>query len=162
MKNLLLWLNAFLLSIICGAALFFLVSIQPNWKSGNVEDIIIMNAFFHVSDASIFFKGSLAPSVLVSLICTIVFWKGDKVLRKLTVVTFLINAAMFAFTLLFFVPKNNYLFVPNKVDFDPVIVTDYVSSWMTAQYFRIAFYLLGLLFAARSIHQSYLVQPVSK
>jgi len=162
MKKLLLWINAFLLSIICGAALFFLVAIQPNWRSGNVEDIVIMNTFFHVSDASIFFKGSLAPSVLVSLICSVVYWKGDKVLRNLVVITFVINAAMFAFTFLYFVPKNNYLFVQHKTDFDPGLVRDYVSSWMTAQYFRIAFYLLGLLFAARSIHQSYLVQPVSK
>ncbi len=158
MKKLLLWINAFLLSIICGAALFFLVAIQPNWRSGNVEDIIIMNSFFHVTDASIFFKGSLAPSLLVSLICMVAYRKGDRALRNLVVITFVINAAMFAFTLLYFVPKNNYLFVQHKTG----LVRDYVSSWMTAQYFRIAFYLLGLLFAARSIHQSYLVQPVSK
>ena len=162
MKKLLLWINAFLLSIICGAALFFLVAIQPNWKSGNVEDIIIMNSFFHVSDASIFFKANLVPSVIVSLICMVVYWKADKVLRNLVVITFLINAAMFAFTFLFFIPKNDYLFVQHKTDFDPALVRDYVSSWMTGQYFRIAFYLLGLFFAARSIHQSYLVHPLSK
>jgi hypothetical protein len=158
MKNkTLLWINLFLSCCIFGASMFYFVAIQPNWKSGNVEDLILMNNFFHNSSPDVFFQIFIPLSVLVSLVCTILYRKVNNILRNYLAMVFVINVAVLAFTLLYFVPKNEYLFVQHKNNIDAEFVKTLVSSWMTAQYFRNILFLMGCIFAARSVHQSYLL-----
>ena len=151
----LLWLNALTFAFYLAGLLFDILILVPNWKSGSLEEIQLFNNFFHKTQPADFFKVVMPISTALSVICFIVFFnRGNPILVLLTI-SLLIDIGIDAVTLHYFVPINEYLFIDKGGALNPQRVSEYVNSWITADYLRVGLIMIGFYASIAAVHFSY-------
>lgn len=151
----LLWLNALVFIAYLAGHLFDIFFIVPNWKSGNIEDIIRYNEFFQHSDPRYFFSFARPVSLSLSFLCLVVFWGKGSPIRAFLFISLLIDILIFVVTRFYFTPINEYLFLKETITMDPILVKAYVSKWVGSNYLRIAMITVGFYTSMRAVHFSY-------
>lgn len=152
----LLWCNALVFAAFFAAHMFDVFVIIPNWKSGSIEDITLFNNFFHTTNPFDFYRVIMPISTGISVICFVTFFKkGNPILMFLTI-SLVMDILIDFVTLHYFTPINKYLFSDNSGTLDPLRVHEYVSSWITADYLRIALISIGFYASVGALHFSYI------
>ena len=152
----LLWCNALAFAAYLAGHLFDLFIIIPNWKSGSMEDILLFNNFFHLTNPVNYYRVIMPISTALSLLCCIAFWKKGNPILALLIISLLIDILIDAVTIHYFRPINDYLFFEQGGAFDPERVKQYVSSWVKADYLRVALITIGFYTSLRALHFSYI------
>jgi hypothetical protein len=151
----LLWCNAIIFAIYLGGLVFDILVLVPNWKSGSLEEIRLFNDFFHRTQPEDFYKVIMPISTVLSVLCFIVFFnRGNPVLIFLTI-SLLIDIGIDAVTWHYFVPINEYLFLDKGGELNAQRVSEYVNSWITADYLRIGLIMIGFYSSIAAVHFSY-------
>lgn len=151
----LLWLNALTFAFYLAGLLFDILILVPNWKSGSLEEIQLFNNFFHKTQPADFYRVVMPISTALSVICFIVFFnRGNPILMLLTI-SLLIDIGIDAVTLHYFVPINEYLFLDKGGELNPQRVSEYVNSWITADYLRVGLIMIGFYASIAAVHFSY-------
>ena len=153
----LLWLNAMTFAFYLAGLLFDILILVPNWRSGSLEEIKLFNDFFHVAQPADFFKVIMPVSTGLSGICFFVFFnRGNPILILLTI-SLLIDIGIDAVTWHYFVPINEYLFLDGG-QLNPERVSEYVNSWITADYLRVGLIMIGFYASIGAVHFSYRIR----
>ncbi|HZV71060.1 MAG TPA: hypothetical protein VFG10_16010 [Saprospiraceae bacterium] len=151
----LLWCNALVFAAYFAGHLFDLFIIIPNWSSGSIEEITLFNNFFHKTNPIDFYKVIMPFSTGLSVLCFIAFIrKGNPILVFLAICLFM-DILIDVVTLHYFTPIHQYLFNDQAGNLDTQRVQKYVSTWMTADYMRLAFISIGFYASLGALHFSY-------
>jgi hypothetical protein len=151
----LLWCNALVFAFYLAGLLFDLFILVPNWRSGTVNEIQVFNAFFHYTDPVDFYKAIMPVSTGLSVICFVVFANRGNPMLMFLAISLLIDIGIDAVTLHYFIPINQYLSLEQGSELNPQRVSDYVRSWITADYLRIGLIMIGVYAAVAAVHYSY-------
>ncbi len=138
--KLLLWLTVILFSFHFAGHLFDIVANQPNWKSGEILDVSNYRDFYHYSSPKNYFFLPVVGGPLICLIALILVWKNRTKAKLFIGTSFLISVIVLVFTVIFFVPINEYIF--STSEYDASKLKDSVSKWISMEYIR--FILIGL------------------
>ncbi len=114
---------------------------MPNWESGEVNDVRIYRDFYHKSSPTKYFAPLVLGTPIVSLTALILVWKKGGRTRTLLGVSFLIAAGVAIWTVLFFVPINQYI---QTGEYNPVELKELVTKWIRYDYLRLAVVGIGL------------------
>lgn len=152
----LLWCNAIVFAAYLAGHLFDIFIIIPNWRSGSLEEIILFNDFFHKTNPVNFYKVIMYISTALSLICFLLYMGRGNPMFILLLISLLIDILIDAVTLHYFTPINEYLFFEEGGSLEPERVREYVTSWVTADYLRIALISIGFYTSVMAVHFSYL------
>ncbi|CAN5557205.1 hypothetical protein BH10ACI3_BH10ACI3_27990 [soil metagenome] len=115
----------------------------PNWKSGEVADVVRYVDFIRIGMPSNFFAIAQFGCLLTSLAAFIAAWSAKGNVRFFAGLTFLISVIVMAGTFIIFVPINIYMGSP--ANFDPVELKIKVTTWVNFEYVRIAVIAIGLV-----------------
>ena len=151
----LLWLNALTFAFYLAGLLFDILILVPNWKSGSLEEIKLFNDFFHKTQPADFYRIIMPISTALSVICFFVFYKRGNPILILLMISLLIDVGIDAVTWHYFVPINEYLFLDNGGELNPQRVSEYVNSWITADYLRVGLIMIGFYASIAAVHFSY-------
>ncbi|MEO6132606.1 MAG: hypothetical protein ABIQ02_12210 [Saprospiraceae bacterium] len=151
----LLWFNALVFGAYFAGHIFDLFVIVPNWQSGTTEDILLFQSFFHKTNPLDFFRVIMPISTALSIICFLVFFKKGNPMLALLSISLMIDILIDFVTFHYFTPIHKYLFVGQMGTLDPQRVHDYVSSWVTADYLRLALITIGFYASVRALQISY-------
>jgi len=151
----LLWCNALVFTFYLAGHLFDVAILVPNWKSGTLADIELFNAFFHFTNPTDYFYFIMPVSTALSVICFLVFFNRGNPILILLSISLLIDIAIDAVTLHYFVPINEYLFWEQGGALSPERVHEYVKGWVTADYLRIGLIMIGFYASVAAVHFSY-------
>jgi hypothetical protein len=141
MVKLFLWATVLLFSFYFSGHLFDIIVNVPNWESGEVNDVRIYRDFYHKSSPTVYFAPLVLGTPIVSLIALILVWKKGGRTRTLLGASFLIAAGVAIWTVLFFVPINQYI---QTGEYNPVELKGLVTKWVRYDYLRLAVVGIGL------------------
>lgn len=152
MKNrIILWLYLSMWFLLFGGMLFDMLVVAVNWKSGDIADIQHWHDYFRITNPGDFFYVKFGV-LLFAIVSLLAYWKSSKAVRLLLTLGLIVIFADMAFTMLFFLPINIYM---DGSNLDPVLTQQKANSWFTTNYLRILLDFVGLYFAARALHKSY-------
>jgi len=137
------------------AMLFDILVLVPNWRSGSMEEIQLFNNFFHKTEPFDFYKVIMPISTALSVICFIFFFNRGNPIFILLLISLLIDIGIDAVTWYYFVPINEYLFFEKGGQLNPERVSEYVHSWITADYLRVGLIMIGFYTSIAAVHFSY-------
>ena len=151
-----LWWNAIVFAAYLAGHLFDLFIIIPNWKSGSMEEIILFNDFFHKTNPVNYYRIVMYISTSLSLISFLLYMGKGNPVQILLLISLLIDLLIDAVTIYYFTPINEYLFFEDGGMLEPERVKQFVTSWITADYLRVALIMVGFYASVRAVHFSYL------
>jgi hypothetical protein len=140
--RILLWLLVLFFTVHLSGHIYELLANIPNWRSGEVADVMRYRDFYAKADPKYFFIPVHVGSMLVSLICLFLAWNQGGRFLGLTAAAFLIAVGVFIFTIAFFVPVNNYIW---GTDYDAVLLKSMVQKWVMMEYVRVTVVGIGLI-----------------
>lgn len=113
----------------------------PNWKSGDVAEVARYRDFYSKSDPKDFFIPIHIASIVCSLSSLVLVWRADGLTRALVAGCVVVAIGVFAWTVAFFVPINDYIW---NAAYEPALLKEMVAKWVRAQYVRVAIVGAGL------------------
>ncbi len=137
-----LWATVFLFSFYFSGHLFDLTVNVPNWKSGEIADVMLYRDFYHQSSPSVYFAPLVLGTPIISLITLLLVWKSGGATRILVCAALVIALGVTVWTVLFFVPINQYI---STGQYDPVELKEVVARWVLYDYLRLALVGIGLV-----------------
>ncbi|MGB6431725.1 MAG: anthrone oxygenase family protein [Candidatus Acidiferrales bacterium] len=124
--------------------IFDAISIIPNWKSGEVEDMERNKAFFREGQIRFFFGLMISSCFVVSLV-TMILLLGDRgAARLFAILAFALSTATSIWTVVYFVPMNKYF---EGGEYQADRLKQVVRKWITANRLRFVLLTLCLLFS---------------
>lgn len=154
-KRIVLWLNAIIAAVYFAGHLFDLLVLVPNWRAGDVASITQYRAFFVHADPGRFFRFVVPATVLLAIISFLSYWKADKQLRLMLGAYLALVLGAFLFTMLHFLPINDYLFWGKAIVLEPGKTLELAHSWVFGEQLRVAFGFVAMVLAGRALHLSY-------
>ncbi|MFN8343719.1 MAG: hypothetical protein U0X91_01870 [Spirosomataceae bacterium] len=151
-RRLILWLNLSAWFLLLGGIIFDQI-LSANWKSGKIEDIDNMKAFYHVTNPGYYFIPVKFPVLIFSIVSLISFWKISKTVRLLLMIVTTTIITDLTFSAYHFDPIIMYTSGSN---IDPIIAQQKATSFYTFNFLRILLDLFGVCIAALALHKSYL------
>ncbi|MEP6796326.1 MAG: hypothetical protein ABJB16_18505 [Saprospiraceae bacterium] len=151
-----LWCNALVFAVYFAGHMFDLFIILPNWRSGSIEDITLFNSFFHNTNPIDFYRVIMPISTAFSVVCFAVFIRKGNPMLVLLSISLVMDILIDFVTLHYFTPISQYLFDNNTGVLDPLRVHQYVSTWIKADYLRLALIMIGFYASLRALHFSFL------
>ena len=141
MAKLFLWATLLFFSFYFSGHLFDIIANVPNWESGEVNDVQLYRDFYHKSSPTRYFAPLVLGTPIVSLIALILVWKKGRRTRTLLAASFLIAVGVSTWTILFFVPINQYI---QTAEYNPLELKRLVTKWVRYDYLRLAVLGIGL------------------
>ena len=141
MAKLFLWATLLFFSFYFSGHLFDIIANVPNWESGEVNDVQLYRDFYHKSSPTRYFAPLVLGTPVVSLIALILVWKKGRRTRTLLAASFLIAVGVSIWTILFFVPINQYI---QTAEYNPLELKRLVTKWVRYDYLRLAVLGIGL------------------
>jgi Domain of unknown function (DUF1772) len=154
-KRIFLWLNTLISTVYLTGHVFDFFVVMSNWRAGSVELLTNYRTFFINADPGHFFRIAVPASVLMSVISFFAYLKSDKRIIMLLSVHLALTLGSFLFTMLYFLPINNYLFWSKEITLESFKTLDLVNKWVFGEHLRLLFGFVALLVAARALHLSY-------
>ncbi|MFZ1702759.1 MAG: DUF1772 domain-containing protein [Saprospiraceae bacterium] len=154
-KRIFLWFNTLISTAYLTGHLFDFFVVMSNWREGSVELLTNYRNFFINADPGNFFRVAVPASVLMSVVSFFAYWKSDKRIQILLSVHLVLTLGTFLFTMLYFLPINNYLFWSKEITLESLKTLDLVNKWVFGEHLRLLFAFVALLVAARALHLSY-------
>ena len=133
--------------------LFDIIANQPNWKSGTITDVSNYRDFYVHSSPKYYFILIVLGSPVVCLLALISVWSNGNRIKIFVGASFLISLIVLLFTVIFFVPINEYIFSTST--YDGVKLKDMVSRWITMEYIRFLLIGLGLVTSILGLEEFY-------
>lgn len=155
--NISLWLTVILFSFYFAGHLFDLLANIPNWKSGEIADIVKYRDFYSQASPKNYFLVLVAGTPIISLVSLVLVWQTAGSARYFMAVTFILSLIVLIFTLKYFVPINEYIF--NSTTYNQAELKELVSKWVKADYFRLLLVGTGMLTAIGGLIE-YWAHPV--
>ncbi|MFM9903530.1 MAG: anthrone oxygenase family protein [Pyrinomonadaceae bacterium] len=143
MKRILLFVTVLFLCFHLTGHVYESLVLVPNWKSGEVADVVRYVDFIRIGMPSHFFAIAQFGCLLLSLVTFIAAWSEKEKVRMFAGLTLLISVIVMAGTFIIFVPINIYM--GSTTNFDPVELKTKVTTWVNFEYVRIAVIALGLV-----------------
>ncbi|MBL0331351.1 MAG: DUF1772 domain-containing protein [Chlorobiota bacterium] len=154
-KRIILWTNLTIWYFLFVGMVFDMIIIAANWRTGDLESVKNLRAFFHVTEPGDYFMIKLAVLVF-AIISPIAYWRTSKAIRNLLLIALVVTLADITFTMLHFLPINEYVgWYGEKTELDPVKLKEMCQSWWNYNFLRIALDFVGLLVSGRALHKSY-------
>ncbi len=154
-KGIFLWLNTIISTAYLTGHLFDFFVVMSNWRDGSVESLSKYRSFFINADPGYFFRIVVPASVLISALSFFAYLKSDKRIKILLSIHLVLTLGAFLFTMLYFLPINNYLFWNKEITFEASKTLNLVNNWVFGEHLRVLFGFIALLVAARALHLSY-------
>ncbi len=151
----LLWLTVIISCFHFGGHLFDMLANQPNWKSGEIMDVLKYRDFYALSSPKNFFIILVMGGPLINLLALVSVWKLGKRLRGYIGLSFLITLVVMILTVSFFVPINDYIFNTEELDLDAGKLIILVNDWISMEKLRVLLLGLGMLFSILGINSYY-------
>ena len=139
--RILLWILVMFFAFHLAGHVYELIVNIPNWRSGEVAEVMRYRDFYAKSDPKYYFIFIYVGSIIASLSCVFLAWNTGGRLLGLTAAAFLIVVGVFIFTAVFFVPINNYIW---GTDYDAVLLKGMVQRWVLMEYVRVVLVAIGL------------------
>lgn len=155
MKNvalqILVWIAVVTWSLWFGGLMYEVVVITPLWSSSLPQSVLEWNSRpQYVVIPTKFFAPVAVATVLSSLMCVILGWKGGG--RRLwSVVSFVCAAVTLGFTLIYFFPKNAVLFLQQTGNLSGEELTAIATAWLTGNWIRIVIMAVGFFAALKAL-----------
>lgn len=146
-----LWLTVIFFSFYFAGHLFDLVANVPNWKSGEIADVEKYRDFYRQTSPKNYFILLVLGTPIISLISLGLIWQTPGFSRHFIAATFVLSVVVLIFTLIYFVPINEYIF--SSTTYDPVELKELVSKWVTADYFRLFLTGTGMVTAIAGLNE---------
>ncbi|MGB2751822.1 MAG: hypothetical protein WBC19_07165 [Pyrinomonadaceae bacterium] len=143
MKRILLFATVLFLTFHLTGHIYEMLVLVPNWKSGEVADVVRYVDFIRIGMPSHFFSIAQFGCLLLSLVTFVAVWSEKEKVRMFAGITFFISVIVMAGTFIIFVPINIYM--GSTTNFDPVELKTKVTTWVNFEYMRIVVIALGLV-----------------
>ena len=138
----LIWTVVILFSFFFAGHLFDLIVNVPNWKSGEIGSISSYRDFYWETTPKAYFLPLMIGIFLVSLLALISVRGESKTIKLLILTSFLTSIIVFIFTIMFFVPINEYIF--SNTEYEPNKLEELVNKWVKFDYLRLLLVGVGL------------------
>lgn len=146
-----LWLTVLLFSFYFAGHLFDLLVNIPNWKSGEISDVVKYREFYSQSSPKNYFLLLVTSTPIISMISLGLVWHIAGSVRYFLAAAFVLSVIVLIFTLKYFVPINEYIF--NTTTYDQVELKELVSKWISADYLRLLLLGIGMLTAIAGLNE---------
>ena len=143
-SRLAIWLIVILFGFLFAGHLFDLSVNVPNWKSGEIVEVSAYRDFYVKTTPKVYFLPVMLGLFVVNLLGIVLIRRANKAVRLSILICMLIVLIVFVFTILVFVPINDYILANS--DYAPDKLKKLVTKWVKLDYFRLL--LVGIGFAS--------------
>ena len=150
--RILLWITVIAWGFWLGGLIYEMVVITPLWSANLPNSVIEWNTRpDFVINPTRFYLPIVLALILSSLLATILNWKSDSrriwlILSTVCVIT------TFAFTLVYFFPKNEVLFRSQFTGLSGEEITMIANAWTRANWIRVGIMIVGFFAALRAFN----------
>jgi glucan phosphoethanolaminetransferase (alkaline phosphatase superfamily) len=141
-SRVLIWTVVILFCFFFAGHLFDLIVNVPNWQSGEIETISNYRDFYWKTTPKAYFLPLMIGTFLVSLIAYLSVRGENKTIKVYILTCILISLIVFLFTIILFVPINEYIF--STSDYEPDKLEGLVNKWVKFDYLRLLLVGVGL------------------
>ena len=152
-----IWLSVITFSLYFSGHLFDLSVIVPNWKLGDLESIMRYRQFFHAATPRTYFNPVIFLGAVIPTIALILAWNINMELRPSIGITAITGIALLVFTLVYFDPKNEYLFYSGQLNGN--VLETLVNQWVYGDIGRLFLSGVGFLASLNAMRTFYRRRP---
>lgn len=152
-----IWLSVITFSLYFSGHLFDLSAVVPNWRLGDLESITRYRQFFHNATPRTYFNPVIFLGAVIPTVTLILSWNINMELRTSMGITTITGIALLVFTLVYFDPKNEYLFYSEQLD--EKTVETLVNQWVYGDIGRLFLSAVGFLASLNAMRAFYRRRP---
>lgn len=150
----LLWIAVAAWGFWLGGLIYEMTVIIPLWSANLPKSVLEWNSRpDFVANPTRFYIPIVLTLILSSLLATILNWKSRHRRFWLIVSTACVITA-FAFTLIYFFPKNDVLFRSQNTGLSGEEITAIAHAWIRANYIRLGIMIVGFFAALKAFSQT--------
>jgi hypothetical protein len=125
----------------------------PAWGNHIPDSLAIARQYYSASNPGDFFRIFSPINQALGLLCVLLFWKGEKGMRRFLIAAFVLYVIGEGMTFKFFYPRNDIMFKGSLSDADTLKAT--WEQWKNMNWVRTLVIAAGFVCSSLALHYSY-------